>query len=180
MKTKMYSLAKYILKWFLPIPTYFILFDCLFCDMGKFAKVFPTIAFVSFGVLFVITACFAFHEFKRLRNFQRDTSGFFRYELIYIAVEMTVAIIVLLAILNLLIFFMFPNQYTVDKAMPDYELAFEFLYYSFNVTITYSSSSIEATGIVAKLLQMIHIAIFHFYAAGVIFELLTGTEKESN
>ena len=179
-KTKMYGWIEHLLKCFLPIPVYFIFFDCIFRDTGTFAKVFPIPAFVILGALFIFTAYFTFREFERLHKYQRDNSGFLKYELIFIAVKMTVGIIVLFAILNLLIFSMFPNQFTINTTLADYELAFEFLYYSFNVTITYSNSGIEATGVIAKLLQMTHIAVFYFYAAGAIFKLLTSTEKESN
>lgn len=179
-KTKMYGLVAHILKWFLPIPVYFIFSDCVFRDIGGLAKVFPIPAFVILGLLFIFVVCFTFREIERLRKYQKDNSGFLRYEQIFTAIEITVVIICLFAILNLLIFSMFPNQYTIDKALPNNQLAFEFLYYSFNVTITYSNSGIEAAGVIAKLLQMTHIAVFYFYAAGVISKLRTDTEKESN
>ena len=176
-KTKKYGLIEHILKWFLPVPVYYIFFNCVFHDVGEFAKVFPIPALVISGVLFIFAVYFTFKEFKLLHNYQRENSGFLRYELILIAGEILVEIVVLFAMLNLLIFSMFSNQYIVNSTLTDYELAFEFLYYSFNVTITYSNSSIEAIGVIAKLLQMIHIAVFYFYAAGVIFKLLDGNEK---
>lgn len=183
-KTKMYSLASQMLMWFLPIPTYFIFFDVVFCDIGKFAKTFPIPVFVFRGATFIVTAYFTVFEFKLLqkyqKTYQKDTSRLLRYEPIFVAVKMTVCIIVFFAMLNLLIFSIFPNHYTIDKTLSDYELAFEFLYYSFNVTITYSNSGIEATGVIAKLLQMTHIAVFYFYAAGAISKLIKGTKKESN
>lgn len=177
MKTKMYNLARYIHPCLLPIPVYFIIFDLIFNDISKFAKMFPKITFVSLVALFIYTVCSVLKEFWQLHKYQKNTSGFVRYELIFIAARMTVSIIVLFAMLYLLIFSMFPSQYAIDNTLPDYELAFEFLYYSFNVTITYSNSGIEATGVIAKLLQMTHIAVFYFYAAGVIFKLLADSEK---
>lgn len=177
-KTKTYGMIGHLLKWFLPIPVYFVFFDCVFNSVGKFANLFPIPAFVISGALFIFTVYNTYRELERLHKYQRDNSGFLRDELIFIAGEVTVNIIVLFAMLNLLIFSMFPNQYTIGKTLSDYELAFEFLYYSFNATITYSSSSIEAMGIIAKLLQMIHVAVFYFYAAGVIFKLLNSNEKQ--
>ena len=176
-KTKLYGLIGHILKCFLPIPVYFVFFDCVFNSVGKFANVFPIPAFVISGALFIFTVYFTLKELRLLHKYQRGDSGFSRRELILMAGEILVDIIILFAMLNLLIFSMFLNQYTIDNTLPDYELAFEFLYYSFNVTITYSNSSIEAIGVIAKILQIIHVAVFYFYAAGVFSKLLDSNEK---
>ncbi|MCL2499027.1 MAG: hypothetical protein FWE90_01690 [Defluviitaleaceae bacterium] len=59
-------------------------------------------------------------------------------------------------------------EINIEAKIP--QIAFEFIYFSFTVTITYAGSEISINGIVPKIIQMLHIFIFYFYFANIIIE----------
>ena len=67
-----------------------------------------------------------------------------------------------------------PNWFVISErvACSSYKTAFEFIYYTFSVTITYSGSGIEAAGILPKILQMFHVLFFYLFAGDTILQLL--------
>ena len=64
------------------------------------------------------------------------------------------------------------------KELP--KLAFEFIYYSFTMTITYDSSEITAVGIIPKIVQMGHVIIFYLFFANIIVELFQKNKKDES
>ncbi len=71
--------------------------------------------------------------------------------------------------------YVFNNQwYNIDGCNRDniWEVAFEFVYFTFSVTFTYSGSGLTAIGIIPKIIQMLHVMFFYFWAADIIFGLL--------
>lgn len=59
-------------------------------------------------------------------------------------------------------------------------LVFEFLYYSFNVIITYSNSNIIAVGVIPKLLQMIYVSFVYFFIGQAIYDIISKTYNVDN
>jgi heme A synthase len=73
--------------------------------------------------------------------------------------------------------FSFNNLWFDITEVPDIaHLPFEFIYFTFTVTITYSGSGIVASGVVPKIVQMIHILLFYLYFADVVMTLLKKDE----
>lgn len=72
------------------------------------------------------------------------------------------------AILNYVSYMVFPQWYVLPQNLNFVEIGFEFFYYTFNLMITYSGTSIEATHVLAKMMQVFEISIFYVYF-GVFF-----------
>lgn len=74
----------------------------------------------------------------------------------------------------------FPNWFNLNNVKVGDWLgtAFEFIYFTFTVTITYSGSGIELIGVIPKIVQMIHILIFYLFAGEVIMSLITNRSKQ--
>lgn len=72
------------------------------------------------------------------------------------------------------LFMLNSEWFLVDKTITNNALkvAFEFIYYTFSVTITYSGSGIEAVGIVPKVFQMMHVLFFYIFAGDAVLQLL--------
>ena len=71
--------------------------------------------------------------------------------------------------------FMFNSDwFVIDEAIANNALraAFEFIYYTFSVTITYSGSGIEVVGTVPKVVQMMHVLFFYIFAGDAILQLI--------
>lgn len=77
-----------------------------------------------------------------------------------------------------LLFMLNENWFIVDTAISNSVLktAFEFVYYTFSVTITYGGNGIEIVGIVPKIVQMAHILFFYLFAADAILQLIKKEE----
>lgn len=53
-----------------------------------------------------------------------------------------------------------------------WKLGFEFIYFTFSVTITYSGSDIEVVGVIPKIIQMAHVIFFYFYAGDLLLKIV--------
>lgn len=53
-----------------------------------------------------------------------------------------------------------------------WRIGFEFIYFTFSVTITYSGSGIAVIGVIPKILQMIHVIFFYFFAGDILLTIV--------
>ena len=82
-------------------------------------------------------------------------------------------VFVLCASINYLLFIALPQQYDVQLPSSIPLIAFEFVYYSFMLMITYSNAgAITASGIIAKSLQMAEIIVFFVFVGLLISQFL--------
>lgn len=108
------------------------------------------IIFISFIFLFVFEA----KLFFKIKTSPRS---------IYITAILNIFLIVLMAFssINYLIYFLFPFSYLIPVGLSFPEVCFEFVYYTFNLMITFGETSICATSVLAKTTQMLEIAFFY-------------------
>jgi hypothetical protein len=81
---------------------------------------------------------------------------------------------------SLIYYFMYSfnnTWFTIESMTYIPRLAFEFIYFSFAVTITYAGSEISIAGVLPKIIQMLHIMIFYFYFANVVIESFNKRKK---
>ncbi|MDF2906045.1 MAG: hypothetical protein K0R34_1366 [Herbinix sp.] len=79
-----------------------------------------------------------------------------------IIISMLLAIIVYFASLNFCLYYLDVNAYSTLDFTEWYKIAFEFLYYSFSVSITFGGGSIDPISISAKALVMLQIIMFYY------------------
>ena len=72
------------------------------------------------------------------------------------------------ASINYITYICFPEQFSVPENLTVFETAFEFLYYSFTLMMTYSSDGISANSMLSKCFQMIEILCFIVFVATTI------------
>lgn len=77
-----------------------------------------------------------------------------------------------LTTMNYCLYFAFPNAFSMPTNLSFFEIAFEFLYYSFTLLLTYSSNSIEATSILGKSIQMLEMLLGYLLVGGLLYNLL--------
>lgn len=82
------------------------------------------------------------------------------------------AIFSMMAIINYLTFIVFPHLYFIPADLSPIENAFEFIYYTFTLMITYSSDTVVATHIVSKSLQIVEILMFYIVVGILISQII--------
>jgi|GEM_PF-6229739 hypothetical protein len=97
-----------------------------------------------------------------------------------IIISMLLAIIIFFASLNFCIYYIDVNAFSTLNFSEWYKVAFEFLYYSFTVSITYSSGSIEPNSIITKLVAMIQIIMFYYVVGEGIFNIFNNLGKSTD
>lgn len=121
-------------------------------------------------VFLIVSVIECFFALKQIKIF-REAKDFRYSKMTFISV--IVELIFGLTSIYFVIFMINPNWFSFDNAINNcYELAFEFLYYTFSVTITYSGSGITAIGIIPRVIQMIHILIFYIFAGDAILNYI--------
>lgn len=81
------------------------------------------------------------------------------------------------ALLNFCMYCFDKSLYALGQNMTTFEMAIEFLYYAFTVTITYSNSSIVASGVLPKVIQMFYVSLTYFFIANIIFSLIENSRN---
>ncbi len=94
-----------------------------------------------------------------------------------IIISMLLAIIIYFASINFCIYYLDVNAYSTFDITEWYKIAFEFLYYSFSVSITFDGGSIEPISITAKLIAMIQIFMFYYSIGQGILDFLNNGKK---
>ena len=77
-----------------------------------------------------------------------------------------------------LLFMINQNWFIIEETISNstVKTAFEFIYYTFSVSITYSGNGIEINGIIPKIAQMLHVLFFYLFAADAILKLAKNEE----
>ena len=87
------------------------------------------------------------------------------------------------AILNYCLYLLSNNSFILSENGSIFETAFEFVFYSFSLLLTYSTNSIIPHGILSKSLQMIEISYSFIFIGIVLIKLIDSIishKKEQN
>ena len=78
-----------------------------------------------------------------------------------------------LSTFNYIIYIFCSESFNIDNNLTFIEIAFEFIYYTFSLMISYGSDSIKAITIFSKIVQMVEIVFSYVLLGTVIITLLT-------
>ncbi|WP_313292562.1 hypothetical protein [Faecalispora jeddahensis] len=95
----------------------------------------------------------------------------------YILLSLIVGLISSFAQINFCLYYFDNSLFELNQKMTAFEMAIEFLYYAFTVTITYSNSTITANGVLSKIIQMVYVSFTYFLLANSIFVLIESSKK---
>lgn len=86
-------------------------------------------------------------------------------------VGLFVMVLMCAAIINYASFVAYPDLYLIPEGLNHWELAFEFVYYSFMLMVTFNGATIAPVHIISKLLQMAEIIVFFTCVSIVLSDL---------
>ena len=106
--------------------------------------------------------------------FRKCLIGKLSKEQLVIVISVSMGMFLSLAEIYFSLYIINPDWFNISKntACDSYRTAFEFIYYTFAVTITYSGSGIEAIGVIPKIVQMLHVLFFYLFAGDAILQLI--------
>lgn len=114
---------------------------------------------------------------------------FYKNRILYLAIDKTSYIFSVFSVffimligfssLNYIFHIVFPNSYSIPENLETNEKAFEFIYYTFNLMLTYDSNTIIANSILTKIVQMIEMMAFYIFV-GVILSSIIGSIPKNN
>lgn len=164
---KWMDIAVYILQYFLAV---YLSCTFGFSEINKCSYAIAFFVFLSlFEMFLIILQLFYFDKHRTRLN-----SKVFPH----ILVSLIVGIIFSFALLNFCLYCFNNSLFTFNQNMSAFEIAIEFLYYAFTVTVTYSNSTIVATGVLSKITQMIYVALIYFVIANIIFTLIENSKNQ--
>ena len=134
----------------------------------SFSELIPYFAVALFMLGSVITQFVIFSKVNE-KNLKKAT---FAAVIISLIVKMLMAF----SSINYLIYTLNPSFYIIPEGLNFVEIGFEFVYYTFNLMITYGGTSIDAVGIISKIVQMSEIIIVYIFV-GIYFSGLLGKLK---
>lgn len=111
---------------------------------------------VFFGVTVLISTVFQVCFFKLTHNDNKASTSKG-----YIFLSLLIGMFFSFATIYYGIYHYHPNYFSGVVGEGILEVAFEFIYFSFMICVTYSGDSIVAISILPKIIQMIQIAIFY-------------------
>lgn len=95
-----------------------------------------------------------------------------------ILVSVLFGILMSMSTINYTLYMICPNFYEIQYGLSFIEIAFEFIYYSFTLAVTYSSSSISVIDIITKSVQMIEIIYFYILCGSLIIDIISNINKK--
>lgn len=128
--------------------------DMSVSEVRPISKILYSLAIIIIFISFIFLFVFEAKLFFKIKTSPRS---------IYITAILNIFLIVLMAFssINYLIYFLFPFSYLIPVGLSFPEVCFEFVYYTFNLMITFGETSICATSVLAKTTQMLEIAFFY-------------------
>ena len=132
-----------------------------------------TIAFTT--IVNVVSSCFNFYTFaSQIPGFKKYIRYIHGKEDKAMVISIVVGLFFSIVEIYFSLFMINSDWFVIDESITNNALktAFEFIYYTFSVTITYSGSGIETIGIVPKILQMMHVLFFYIFAGDTILQLI--------
>ena len=84
-----------------------------------------------------------------------------------------------LSTINYAIYYACPAFYKIPADLSSGEMAFEFVYYTFTLAVTYSSNSISAAHIVTKIIQIIEICYCYIIVGNVVVKIINEQKPKS-
>ena len=109
---------------------------------------------------------------RQLVSFSKSKFPLKRKAFLMILISLLIGIIASLSTVNYAIYMVWPSFYDIPKGLAFGEVAFEFIYYMFTLAITYSGSSIQATHIVTKTIQMLEICYCYVVIGNIVVQLI--------
>ena len=97
-----------------------------------------------------------------------------------ILISLLIGILMSFSTINYVIYIIWPSFYDVPSNMSFLEIAFEFIYYSFTLAVTYSSSSISVIHVFTKIIQMIEICYCYIIFGSVFIQLVDKFGNNAN
>lgn len=94
----------------------------------------------------------------------------------YVITSAVIRMVVSFAQINLFLYYLDSAMFKMDYSLP-HILGFDFIYYSFNITVAYSDGNIVAVGILPKVIQLIYISVVYFFIIHAITTLLKKANK---
>lgn len=132
-----------------------------------------TIAFMT--IVNVVSCCFNFYTFaSQIPWFKKNIRYMHGKEDKAMVIGIVVGLFFSIVEIYFSLFMVNSDWFVIDESIKNNALktAFEFIYYTFSVTITYSGSGIEAIGTLPKILQMMHVLFFYIFAGDAILQLI--------
>lgn len=77
-----------------------------------------------------------------------------------------------LSSINYAIYYTCPSLYVIPSGLSTGETAFEFIYYTFTLAVTYGSNSIIAAHVVTKVVQILEICYFYLIIGNVVVKII--------
>lgn len=142
--------------------------------VSSIVMIVPIMICIGLSVQFLYTFTQQIASFKNIVIAQKK-------EFLFIFISILVGILMSLATINYAFYMLYPDFYAIQGDLSFFETAFEFVYYSFTLAVTYSSSSISVSHIVTKLVQMIEICYCYVVFGIIVIELISkhvGKENE--
>lgn len=116
---------------------------------------------------------------QQIVNFSHYTIVSNKKIFLLIVVSLLFGILMSMSTINYTLYMICPNFYEIQCGLSFIEIAFEFIYYSFTLAVTYSSSSISAIHIITKLVQMIEIIYFYILCGSLIIDIISNINKKN-
>lgn len=117
---------------------------------------------------------------KQLISFSKSSFPLNRKAFIMILISLLIGILTSLSTVNYAIYTIWPSFYDIPAGLTFGEIAFEFIYYMFTLAITYSGSSIQATHIVTKIIQIFEVCYCYIFIGNVIVQLIELVRSEKS
>lgn len=127
---------------------------------------FPVLAATYLSISSLTSFTQQFILFGR-RNFQWNKEVF-----PMVLLSLLVGVLMSLSTVNYALYMICPSFYEIPSDLSFAETAFEFIYYSFTLAITYSGSSISVTHVISKIVQMVEICYCYAIIGSVIVQLI--------
>jgi len=132
-------------------------------------------ASMSMAIVNMLGSCFNFYTLaSQIPFFKKNISHIHGKEDKAMIISVVVGLFFTIAEIYFSLFMLNKDWFCINESIANNALrtAFEFIYYTFSVTITYSGSGIEVVGIIPKVFQMMHILFFYIFAGEAILMLL--------
>lgn len=139
----------------------------------------PLTAVIVPMVICLSLSVYALYIFtQQIVNFSHYTIVSNKKSFLLILVSLLFGILMSISTINYTLYMICPNFYEIQCGLSFIEIAFEFIYYSFTLAVTYSSSSISVIHIITKLVQMIEIIYFYILCGSLVIDIISNINKK--
>lgn len=97
---------------------------------------------------------------------------------VYIVTLIWFALFIIISVANLTLYALRPDDFLMNDNISVLGKAFEIIYYTFMLMLTYSSDNIVVCGTVARICQMIEIIFFYIFVGIIICNLIAKSTEQ--